>query len=335
MITIDRLTKFFAGRSGTVVALDDISLHIPEGSLFGLVGPVGAGKSTLTRCVTLRERPDRGSVRLEGTNLLALTGGQLREARRRIGVLGADGPLLSGRTVAGNVAMPLEQAGVTGPDRRRKVATLLDVMELTERAATYPDQLTDGQRRRISLARALACDPAVLVADEPTEGLAAGESDAVLTVLDRVRTELGVTVLVATRNPSVASRICDDVAVLDRGHLIEHGRLIDLIAEVGGWTADAVLPPIPEPVRTSDFHRVVTVVLIGFASVAALLPEAGLRFGVEISVIGGGLVRLGDTPVARFQLGLRGERSDQAVAWIADRGAIVHGVPSLPCGAAA
>jgi D-methionine transport system ATP-binding protein len=342
VITVENLTKSFTSRNGTVVALDDVTLDVPEGTLCGLVGPSGAGKSTLARCVTLQERPDRGTIRVGGTNLLALGNNQLRLLRRQIAVVPPEGSLLAQRTVAGNIALPLEQAGVDGPHRRARVAELLDLAGLTERAASQPEDLSTGARQRVAVARALASGPSVLLADEPTAGLDHGETTAVLTVLDRARAELGVTVLLVTKSSDVIRRICDDVAVLDGGRLVERGKLLDLALDLDSWTASAILPPahagLAPSVRASlaaPHDRVADVVLLGFASVGALLPEAGARFGVDIAVIGGGQTRLGDTPVARFSIGVNGERADSALAWIADRGAVVQRGTRGPQGVAA
>jgi D-methionine transport system ATP-binding protein len=339
MITVENLTKSY---NGPVVALDDISLDVQEGALYGLVGPTGAGKSTLARCVALQERPDRGAIRVGGTNLMALGSTQLRQARRQIALLQAEQNLLAQRTAAGNVAVPMEQAGVAGPQRRARVAELLDLVGLTDRAGSQPDQLTTGQRRRILVARALASGATVLLADEPTGGLDTTDASAVLTVLDRARAELGVTVVLVTRDAGVIWRVCDDVAVLDGGRLVEQGKLLELATDLGSWTASAVLPavhaelsPAARAGLTASYDRVADIVLIGFATVGALLPEAASRFGTEISVVGGGLTRLGDTPVARFQVGVRGERADSALAWIADRGAVVHRDTRGPQGVAA
>jgi D-methionine transport system ATP-binding protein len=339
MITVENVTKSY---SGPVVALDDVTLDVSEGALYGVVGPTGAGKSTLARCLALQERPDRGAIRVDGTNLMALGSTQLRQARRQIALLPPDQTLVTQRTAAGNIAIPLEQAGLAGPQRRARVTELLDLVGLTDRAGNQLDQLTAGQRRRVGLARVLAGGASVVLADEPTEQLDATDAAAVLTVLDRARAELGVTVVVVTRDAGVVRRLCDDVAVLDGGRLVEHGKLLDLATDLDSWTATAVLPPVhadlcPSAVAAlaASYDRVADVVLVGFATVGALLPEAASRFGTDISVIGGGLTRLGDTPVARFQIGVSGERADSALAWIADRGAAVHRAPAGPQGVAA
>ncbi|MFI5608680.1 methionine ABC transporter ATP-binding protein [Amycolatopsis sp. NPDC051903] len=324
MITVENVSKSFASNGNPVPALRDVSVDVQAGSLFGVVGPAGSGKSTLARCIALQERPDRGVVRLDGLNTAALDGRRLREVRRQLGVVGTKPELLAERTVAGNIATPLEQLGVDGPQRKSRVGSLLDLVGLTARAAQKPGDLTAGQLRRVAVAKALAAGPAVLLADDPTSGIAPEEAGAVLAVLDRARAELGTTVLVTTPDASVVRRVCDDVAVLDHGSVVERGHVLDLIAEPGSWTGEAVLPAIETSrAQAAKYDRSADVILIGFASVGALLPEAAGRFDVEVATIGGGITRIGDTPIARFRIGLRGERADAALSWIADRGAHV------------
>ncbi|RKT52490.1 methionine ABC transporter ATP-binding protein [Saccharothrix australiensis] len=336
MITVENLTKTFPGSTGQVRALDGVNLDVAAGSVLGVVGPSGAGKSTLARCVALLERPDSGAIRVDGTDLVSLGGTALRAARRQIGVVPQGDSLLRQRTAAGNVALPLESAGVPGPQRRTRVAELLDLVGLTDKAGSYPDQLSGGQRQRIAVARALAASPSVLLADEPTSALDPDTTGSVLTVLDRARAELGVTVLVVTHDMGVVRKICDDVAVLDGGRVVEHGKVLDLVADASSRTAAALLPAVDQnPAVEGAYDRVADVVLVGFAAVGALLPEATNRFGVDLNLLGGGLTRLGETPVARFRVGLTGERSDSALEWIAEAGGAVRRTLAGPQGVAA
>jgi D-methionine transport system ATP-binding protein len=334
VITVENVSKSFWSRTGNVVALDDVSLDLSAGAALGVVGPAGSGKSTLARCVSLQERPDTGVVRLDGLNTATLDTRRLRATRRQIGFMTGETQLFKQRTAAGNIALPLEQSGVDGPTRRARVGRLLDLIGMTDKAAAYPDDLTDGQRRRIAVARALVGEPAVLLADDPTANLDADGTAAVLAVLDRARAELGVTLLVATQDTSVVRRICDDVALLEAGRLLEHGNLFDLLRDPDSRAVRELLPSIEGNASVKQ-DRVADIVLIGFAAVGAMLPEAASRFGVQVSVIGGGLTRLGETPVARFRIGLRGDRADGTLAWLAERGAIVHQPLAGPQGVAA
>lgn len=339
VITVENLTKSFSRDGGHVVALDAVSLEVPAGSVYGVVGGSGAGKSTLARCLALLDKPDSGAIRVDGTDLAALDGKALRAARRQIGVVSPEDPLLRQRTVAGNVALPLEAANMSAPQRRSRVAELLDLVGLTDKAPVYPDQLSDGQRQRAAVARALAGQPSVLLADEPTSGLDPSATDSVLTVLDRARSELGVTVLVATDDMAVVRRVADDVAVLDQGSVVEHGKVLDLVSEPGSRIGSTLLPdtgPGQHPGQSGRGHDVVAeVVLVGFAAVGALLPEASSRFDIGLSILGGGLTRLGETPVAKFRIGLSGERSESALKWMVEHDAQVRRTPVCVDGAAA
>lgn len=336
MITVENLSKSFPLNGSPVVALRDVNVDIKAGSLFGVVGAPGSGKSTLARCIGLQERPDRGVVRLDGLNTGTLDGRRLREIRRQVSVVNTKPELLAERTIAGNIAAPLEQLGVDAPQRRSRVGNLLDLVGLTQRAGQRPGELTEGQLRRVAIARALATGPSVLLADDPTSGVRSEETGAVLTVLDRARAELGVTVLLTTPDAGVVRRVCDDIAVLEAGAVIERGTLLDLVADPNSRTAQALLPAIETSrAQSAKYDRAVDVVLIGFASVGALLPEAAARFDVELATIGGGLTRVGDTPIGRFRLGVRGERADAALTWIAERGGHVSHLVRGPQGVAA
>jgi D-methionine transport system ATP-binding protein len=334
MITVENLTKSFRSTNGSVVALDGVTLDVPAGRIAGVVGPTGSGKSTLARLIALQDRPDSGVIRLDGQNITALDQRGLRVARNRIGVVPSGESLVGQRTAAGNIAVPLEQAGVDGPQRRAKVGKLLDLIGLTDRAATYPDRLTPGQRRRVAVARALV-EPDVLLADDPTAGIDPDGAAGVLTVLDRARDELGATVLVATTDAGVVRRIADEAAILDHGRILEQGGLLDLVQDPDSLISRTILPAIDTSAPVPVADRLADVVLIGFAAVGALLPEASARFEVDISVVGGGLTRLGQTPVAQFRIAVSGERADTAIAWIGDRGGLVRRPVHGPRGVAA
>lgn len=331
MITIDKLTKTYSQADGRVTALDAVSLDVAPGTLLGVAGGTGAGKSTLARLIAARERPDAGTIRLDGEDLRGSPAG-----RRKVAAVPGHAELQRERTVAGNVALPLEQAGQPGPDRKRRVAELLDLVGLADRGDRRPDELTAGARQRLAIARALATGPSVLLADEPTADVPAAEAGAVCTVLDRVRAEQRSTVLLFSSDPAVLRRGCDEVALLDAGRLLEHGGVHDLGTDPATRTAELLLPKVDiAPGALAAHDRVAEVVLVGFAAVGALLPEAGSRFEVDIQTIGGGMTRFADTPVARFGIGVSGARTESALAWIADAGGAVHRVPSGPQGVAA
>lgn len=326
MITVENLTKSFHTSSESVAALRGVSLEIGEGSIYGLFGPAGSGKSTLLRLIGLRDRADAGSVRVDGVNPVQVEGRKLRELRSRLATV-ETGLLHPERTAAGNVAAPLEQIGVDGPRRRAKVAELLDLVGLTRAAGLRPAELNEGQRRRVALARALVLSPSVVLVDEPAAELSPDEAGGVLAALDRARAELGVTVVLATQDADVIRKICDGIAVLAEGTVLERGGLLQLLSDQASFTARSLLPAVAATgARLNGFDSVADVLLIGFATVDTLLPEVGDRFGVEISTVDGGRSRFGDTPVARYRVGLRGDRAEAALEWIGAHGGLVSAV---------
>jgi D-methionine transport system ATP-binding protein len=325
VISVENLTKSFPGPAGPLHALDDVTLEVPAGTVCGVVGPSGAGKSTLARCIPLLERPDSGAVRVDGTDLATLRGAALRAERRRIGVVPQGDSLLRQRSVAGNVELPLEAAGVRAAERGRRVGELLELVGLADKAASYPDQLSGGQRQRVAVARALAARPRVLLADEPTSALDPTTTASVLDVLDRARAELGVTVLVVTHDMFVVRRICSAVAVLERGRIVEHGSVLDLVTRPGSHAAAALLPavdqaPLPERGVVAD------IVLTGEAASGPLLSGTAARHGVGLALLGGGFTDLAGVPVARWRTALDGTGADAVLDALAAAGAGVERV---------
>lgn len=322
MITVENLSK---SSHGAAPVLDEVSVDVPAGSV---VGVIGAGNSSLARCLALRERPDSGSIRWDGTPIGGPDSRSLRAARREVGFATESEPLHGSRTVAGNIAAPLEAANMGAAQRRSRVSELLDLAGLTDVASRTPEQLTAGQNQRALLARALVTKPSVLVADEPTAGLDAAMSENVTTVLDRARSEFGATVIVATADNGVVRRLVDEVVVLERGRVQEQGRVLDLITEPGSHLASSLLPEIGTERTGNRYDAVAEVVLLGFAAVGALLPETSNRFGVDLNILGGGFTRLGETPVAKFRIGLRGQDSEAALKWITEQDAHVRRSPA-------
>jgi len=228
MIALDQVHKRYAGSN--VAALNGVSLEVARGEVFGVIGASGAGKSTLIRLVNALEVPSAGRVRVEGVDLAGLSPADLRALRRRIGMIFQNFGLLSSRTVADNVAFPLKLAGMPRAERSAKVAALLDRVGLTDHAGKYPAQLSGGQKQRIGIARALATDPDILLCDEATSALDPETTRSVLDLLRSLNQDLGLTILLITHEMDVVRAVCDRVAVLDRGEIVETGRVADIFA---------------------------------------------------------------------------------------------------------
>jgi D-methionine transport system ATP-binding protein len=220
-IYVRGLTKRFSGAD--VAALNDVDLDVRAGTIHGVLGLSGAGKSTLLRCVARLERPDAGEIRIAGSDWTNLHDAELRRQRSKMGIVYQQLHLLASRTVAANVALPLELHGTPRVAIASRVTELLEWFGIADKAAQFPAQLSGGQRQRVALARALATAPRVLLADEPTSALDAETRASVLNTLKRIRDQLGVTVLVITHDLRSTAGICDSVTILDAGRVVETG----------------------------------------------------------------------------------------------------------------
>lgn len=222
MITLDNVSKKYQTRDkGWFTAVEPTSLHINQGEIFGLMGYSGAGKSTLLRLINLLERPDTGKVLIDNQDLTAMSEAQLRQARQNIGMVFQQFNLLSNRTVAENVAFPLEIAGWDAAKIAQRVQECLEIVDLTERAQHYPAQLSGGQKQRVGIARALAPNPKVILADEPTSALDPITTRSVLGCLRDINTRFNVTIVIVTHEMSVIRKLCQRTALLHSGKLLE------------------------------------------------------------------------------------------------------------------
>ena len=241
MIEIENLTKRFGDRT----VLDNISLSIGNGEILAVVGPSGAGKSTLSRCVGFLERPSGGTVRVDGKDFTRLEGTELLAARRSVGVIFQTAPLLRRRTVAQNVALPLEYLGATDSSKEKRVAELLDRVGLSDHSGHRPAQLSGGQKQRVGIARALALGPSYLLSDEATAGLDPSTTKAILALLSHLRDEFGLAIILITHEMEVVRQIADSVARIDGGRIIESGPVDDVILDPTSSLARELLPDRP------------------------------------------------------------------------------------------
>ena len=230
MIELNHISKDFGSGPGQVHAVRDVSLSIEKGEIFGIIGFSGAGKSTLVRCMNLLERPTAGTVAVDGRELTALAAKELRQARKKIGMIFQHFNLMPSRTVFGNVAYPLRGSGLSKADIREKVQRLLDLVEIGDKADAYPRQLSGGQKQRVAIARALANDPKVLLCDEATSALDPQTTKAILSLIRHLNETLGITVVIITHEMAVVKEICGRVAVMERGRVVEQGEAFSIFA---------------------------------------------------------------------------------------------------------
>ena len=242
MIKLDHITQTYKTPEGREFkALDDVSIEIRPGEIFGIIGRSGAGKSTLVRCINLLNRPSEGTVTVDGKNLTELSEDELRESRRSIGMIFQHFNLLSSRTVYDTVALPLELVGTPKHVIREKVEPLLKLVGLTEHAHKYPSQLSGGQKQRVGIARALTNDPKVLLSDEANSALDPETTVATLALLKRINKELGLTIVMITHEMQVVKQICERVVVMNYGKIVEQGKVVDIFMSPQHETTKALI----------------------------------------------------------------------------------------------
>jgi D-methionine transport system ATP-binding protein len=307
VIQIEKLSKTYRSRGREVTAVDGVDLTVREGEVFGVLGRSGAGKSTLLRCVNLLERPDSGRIAVDGRDLLSLDGRELRRARQGIGMIHQHFGLLSSRTVAGNVAFPLEVMGVPRSERAARVAELLELVGLDEHARAFPAQLSGGQKQRVGIARALAGRPKVLLSDEATSALDPETTASILELLRDLNRRLGLTVLLITHEMEVVKRICDSAAIMRRGRVVESGPLRELLLRPGSELARDLLP-LPGAAPPPDAGTtVVDVTFEGDSADRPFVSSLARTYSIDVNILGGAVERIGGTRIGRLRIELPGD----------------------------
>lgn len=230
MIELSHISKTFGNGERQVHAVNDVSLTINSGEIYGIIGFSGAGKSTLVRCINLLERPTSGTVTVDGRELTSMSPSELRQMRKKIGMIFQHFNLMPSRTVAGNVAYPLKGSGLSKQEQKEKVQKLLELVGIGDKAEAYPNQLSGGQKQRVAIARALANDPSVLLCDEATSALDPQTTKAILHLLKDLNSKLGLTVVLITHEMAVVKEICHRVAVMEHGNVVETGEVFKIFA---------------------------------------------------------------------------------------------------------
>ena len=230
MIELKHITKVFPTADGELTALNDVNITIHDGDVYGIVGMSGAGKSTLVRCINLLERPTSGQVVIDGKDLCVMPAKELIQQRRSISMIFQQFNLLMQRTCLKNICFPMEIAGVKAADAQKKAKELLEIVGLPDKADAYPAQLSGGQKQRIAIARALASDPKILLCDEATSALDPKTTQDILKLVKDINQRLGITVVVITHEMAVVKEICNRVAVMDHGKVVEEGTVFSVFA---------------------------------------------------------------------------------------------------------
>lgn len=311
-----------------IPALEPFSLEIADGEVFGIIGHSGAGKSTLIRLINMLERPSGGQILIGDTDMTVLTGPALRAARQRIGMIFQHFNLLSSQTVAENIAFPLRIAG--GKDSaaiRARVDELLRRVGLTEHARKYPSQLSGGQKQRVGIARALANNPSILLCDEATSALDPQTTASVLDLLAEINRELKLTIVLITHEMDVVRRVCDRVAVLDAGRIVEHGTVADVFLHPQHATTrrfvNEALPEEAAGEQVPYHHMPGRILRLSFRGEATWSPTLGRvtrETGVDFNILAGRIDRIKDLPYGQLTLAMHGDGVDAALKALRDAG---------------
>ena len=330
MINFQQVHKAYRVNGEEIPALQPTDLHIDRGQVFGIIGHSGAVKSTLMRLINRLEEPSGGRIDIDGEDVTALDANGLRRFRQQVGMIFQHFNLLSSKTVANNVAMPLQLAGeMSGSQIAQRVSELLDRVGLTEHADKYPAQLSGGQKQRVGIARALATRPKILLCDEATSALDPQTTASVLQLLAEINRELNLTIVLITHEMDVIRRVCDRVAVMDAGIVVEQGAVADVFLHPQHPTTKRFVQEseqIDENEQRDDFAHVQGCILRltfqGEATYAPLLGTVARETGVDYSILAGRIDRIKDTPYGQLTLALTG--GDLAAALERFKAADVH-----------
>ncbi len=339
IIEFQNLKKTFQTKSHTVEAVRNVSLRIEEGEIYGIIGFSGAGKSTLVRCINMLERPSSGRVYVDGVEVTALSEKALWQERKKIGMIFQQFHLMPSRTAFDNVALALHGSGLPRDQIREKVLRMLDFVGLGDRVHSYPSQLSGGQKQRVAIARALVNEPKVLICDEATSALDPQTTRSILDLLKRLNRELGITVVVITHEMNVIKRICDHVAVMENGAVVEEGEVFSVFASPKQQiTRDFInttsnlaevynLVEENDPIVDLNSGEVLTMLKFQKASVSEpLLSSVSRKFDVVCNILYGDLDIISGSPLGGTVVILSGKESNvtEALTYLKEKGIFVE-----------
>ena len=314
MIELRHLSKVFPTADGDFTALRDVNLTIEDGCVFGIVGMIGAGKSTLVRCINLLERPTQGQVVIDGADLCAMSSKELIAQRRSIAMIFQQFNLLMQRTCLKNICFPMEIAGVKPAEARRRALELLDTVGLPDKADAYPAQLSGGQKQRVAIARSLASTPRILLCDEATSALDPKTTRDILRLIKDINRRLGITVVVITHEMAVVEEICTHVAILDHGAVAETGTVEEVFSNPQTEAGRRLVYPDGMPEGRLPDSRVIRIAFNGGAVERPLVASLAIDCGVRVSILSADMRSIDGKPVGTMLLGLPEDPAESARA---------------------
>lgn len=338
MIKLENIDVTFKQGIKVVNAVKNVSLHVEPGDIYGIIGYSGAGKSTLVRTINLLQRPTKGNVVVNGVDLLKLKPKRLRAARKKIGMIFQHFNLMNTLSVFDNVAFPLKKSGKTKSEIEEKVLSLLELVGLEDKVNSYPRQLSGGQKQRVAIARALANDPDVLLCDEATSALDPKTTYSILELLQKVNVQLGITIVIITHEMQVVKEICNKVAVMEEGEVIEKGSVLEIFTNPErDLTKDFIdtATHINQGIETVLSHEqllnlqegdyLVKISFVGASTGEPLITKLSTQFQVAANILFANVEIIQDTPVGTLLVGLSGEKSgiENALSYIKEQGVSV------------
>ncbi|QCR33405.1 methionine ABC transporter ATP-binding protein [Lysinibacillus sp. SGAir0095] len=306
MIELKDISKIYKTKNGEITAVKDVNLSINKGEIFGIIGYSGAGKSTMIRLLNGLEKPSTGTVEVNGQVISSISGSLLRQARQKISMIFQHFNLLWSRTVAENIAFPLEIAGVSKAERTKRVKELIDLVGLTGRENAYPSQLSGGQKQRVGIARALANNPEVLLCDEATSALDPETTDAILELLLDINKRLGLTIVLITHEMHVIRKICRRVAVMEAGQVVESGEVLQVfqnpqaeitknfVMQVSGTKESK--ESIEQILVNYPTGKLVKLTFIGNKTEQPVISQIIKEFDVEVNIVHGNITQTTSGP---------------------------------------
>lgn len=318
MIELKHITKRFPTAEGEFTALNDVSLTIGDGDIFGIVGMSGAGKSTLVRCLNLLERPSEGQVVIDGEDLCAMSQKELTLRRRSISMIFQHFNLLMQRTCLDNICFPMEIAGKKGPEVKKKARELLDIVGLPDKADAYPAQLSGGQKQRIAIARALASNPKILLCDEATSALDPKTTRDILRLIQDINRRLGITVVIITHEMGVVEEICSHVAILDHGVLQETGTVEETFSNPKTEAGRRLVYPDGVIIDQLPAANVIRIAFNGSSSYEPLIASLAMDCQVKVNILGADTRNVDGKAFGTMLLGLpeNAEERERAIQYI-------------------
>lgn len=324
MITLENIFKTYHRKNVTTEALKDINLQVEQGDIFGVIGYSGAGKSTLVRLVNYLERPTNGNVIVDGQHLAELSPEQLRAMKKQIGMIFQHFNLLESKTIFQNIAMPLILAKKNKLEIQSRVKELLEFVGLEDKEKSYPNELSGGQKQRVGIARALASNPKILLCDEATSALDPQTTQSILQLLKRINKEYNITIMIITHEMQVIQQICNKVAVMEQGEIIEVGSVLDVFGQPKHPTSQSFVQTVirnqipnglKNKLKEKNVRNLYKLEMIGDHATEPILHQLMITYQLQVNVVFTNMTEIQDTTLAIWYVQIEGQEHSKQAAW--------------------